>query len=375
MNKTHHDIPFRGALTLIASACLALSLTGCIQRDKAPDDSGSTTGGSTTGGDTGGGSSGSSCANLPSSTTSYKGGDTLGEELTLSIDPSSLAYTITIDDSEQRSAGTQVSGTLVELSGCQFTSDEAGAVFTIGANDAVQGGVQTVDGTSFAPLIAFGTTYNNASDPTAFNDVAIKFNVAGVQTTAGTTSGYGGSGRLRNAGTLQFCVDSSNGGFATYDSGCTDTEKGYITYNADRDAFDFYETDSTGSAVTEGGTLAGSMIIGMVNDVAVPVLLLRTSATDYGLRVITTQEADTTSGDADGSYLLTTSSGSAEDATMSGAALTIGTDTGTLAYNTPVSGVIEASGTLAGHLLYAGGVLTFSPTTSGAAAFEFGVQE
>ena len=79
----NHDISAaahrRPLLTLIAGACLALSLQGCIDRDHADDGSGSTTGGATTGGETtGGDTTPGACANLPATTTDYKGGDALG---------------------------------------------------------------------------------------------------------------------------------------------------------------------------------------------------------------------------------------------------------------------------------------------------------
>ena len=113
-----------------AAAALAFALQGCIKRDDPVDTggtTGSTTGGSTTGGDTPG-----VCAKLPSATTSYKGGDTLGEELTLTLNPSTLAYSITVDASAQRAAGTTRSGTLTALETCTYSSGENGAVFTVG---------------------------------------------------------------------------------------------------------------------------------------------------------------------------------------------------------------------------------------------------
>ncbi|MGH8505785.1 MAG: hypothetical protein ACRETM_07455, partial [Stenotrophobium sp.] len=149
MHNFHQELSIRGALALIVGACLSISLAGCIHPNPPISSGGSTPGGG-----------GSSCANLPSSATSYKGGDALGEELTLSIEPGTLAYTITIDAGDQRSAGTQVTGILTQLTGCQYTSNEAGAVFTLGAGGAVQGGIKTVSGSSFAPLLAFATTYN-----------------------------------------------------------------------------------------------------------------------------------------------------------------------------------------------------------------------
>lgn len=369
MNKQASRMRRAHTLTLMAGACLALSLQGCIQRDHHDD---SSSGGS--GGDGGGGTPPSVCANLPAATTSYKGGDGLGEELTLSLDPATLAYTINVDASVQRSAGTQRGGTLTQIDGCTYTSDEAGAVFALAANGVVEGGMQTPTGASFAPLIAFASTYNNSADPTAFNDIAIKFNAIGLQSDGTTNSSYAGAGRLRNAGTLQFCVDDSTG-FMVYDSGCANTAKGYITYNTDRNAYDYFATDPTGSAVTSGGTLEGSMIIGQVGDAIVPLQLVRESSTGYGLRLLTTQEAPLASGSADGDYAVVDSAGSNATATWSADAFSRAGTAATLAYDTPVAGVVEATGALNGHLLYAGGIYGFVPSSSGSAAFELGVQD
>lgn len=360
----------RGALALIAGACLALSLQGCIDRDHPDDASGGTTGGATTGGD--GGDTPSPCANLPAAATSYKGGDGLGEELTLSLDPATLAYTITLDASLQRAAGTQRSGTLTQIDGCSYTSEESGAVFTLAANGVVEGGVQTPAGTGFAPLLAFASTYDNAATPTVFNDVAFIFNAAGLQSDGTTTTGYAGAGRLRNAGTLQFCVDPA-AGFMVYDAGCTNTAKGYITYNATRDAYDYFATDPAGSAVTSGGTLAGSMILGQVDTAVVPLQLVRESATSYGMRVLTPQAA-LASGAADGSYAVVDSAGSNATANWSGADFSRAGGAATLAYDTPVAGVVDASGALAGHLVYNGGIYGFV-SAAGGAPFELGVRD
>jgi feruloyl esterase len=372
----NHDISAaahrRPLLTLIAGACLALSLQGCIDRDHADDGSGSTTGGATTGGETtGGDTTPGACANLPAATTNYKGGDALGEELTLSLDPATLAYTITLDASVQRTAGTQLTGTLTQLDGCTYTSEEAGAQFTLSADGVVEGGVKTPAGTSFAPLLAFASTYNNSADPTKFNDIAFIFNAVGAQSDGTTTSAYAGAGRLRNAGTLQFCVDDA-AGFMVYDAACTNTAKGYISYNADRNAYDYFATDPAGSAVTTGGTLAGSFIIGQVGAAIVPLQLVRESATSYGMRLLTAQ-GTLASGSADGSYAVVDSSGSNASATIAGSAFTRANASGTLSYDTPVVGIVEASGALAGHLIYAGGVYGFVPSASGGAMFELGV--
>ena len=298
----------------------------------------------------------------------------MGEELTLSVNPATLAYTVTVDASDQRAAGTQVNGTLTQLQDCRYSSNEAGAVFTFGASGVVQGGVQTVAGSSFAPLLAFATTYNNAAAPTAFNDVAQTFNAAGVQTTAGTTTSYGGSGRIRNAGTMQFCDATANSG--SWLNGCS-TEKGYFVYNSARDAFDYFATDPTQALVNNqtGGTPAGSMVLGVVNGINVGVFLRRVSATDFGMRLLTPQTS-LTSGTADGDYLVVDSSGGNASANWAGANFTRGTDTATLTYDSPSTGVVAAAGTnLTGNLIYGAGVYGFVPSSGAGPALELGLLE
>lgn len=374
MNTT---FAFTKLLRLSAVAALCLSLQACIDRDAAPDNSGGTTGGDsggTTGGDTGGGTPGV-CNHLPASTTRYKGGDTLGEELSLTLNPSSLAYTITVDASVQRSAGTQRSGTLTQLDDCTYSSAENGAVFTLGRGGVVQGGIAEPSGSSFAPLLAFASTYNNAATPAVFNDVALIFNAAGVQSIDGIRSRYGGAGRLRNAGTMQFCIGGDDGGFMTYVASCSNTQRGYITWNATREAFDFYDTTSVSeSAVTTGGTLSGSIIIAQVDGTTVPLMLVRESATRYGLRLMNTQQTALTDAAADGDYVTVDSSGGNGDAQLSGTTLTRGSSSGTLAYNAPVSGVVQLSGDVAGHLLYAAGIYGLALSSSGGPAFELGLR-
>src|SRR5262249_15972985 len=66
------------------------------------------------------------CPNLAASVTSYKGGDTLGEELTVQVDPATMAYTITVDASSTPRAPR--TGTLVSQGACSYTSGEGGAV-------------------------------------------------------------------------------------------------------------------------------------------------------------------------------------------------------------------------------------------------------
>lgn len=363
MRKFNSKSSFSPATMLVAGLVLVMSLTGCIRRETPDASSG---GGGTTPG-------GTPCGNLLAAPSTYKGGDALGEELTVSINASTLAYTITVDAGDQRTAGTQVNGTLTQLADCHYASEEAGAVFTFGANGVMQGGVKTVSGTSFAPLIAFNTTYNNASAPTAFNDVAAIFNAVGVQTTAGVTSSYGGSGRIRNAGTMQFCA-------GTYSANTCSTEKGYFTYNSTRNAFDYFSLSPTASfpSPPTGGTAAGSMVMGIVDGVYVQLFLRRVSATDYGMRLLIPQ-LSLASGNADGSYLVVDSDGSNSNATLSGSDFTRGTEVTTLTYDSPIAGVVTVAptspSTLAGNLIAAKGIYGFVPTGTGSAAFEMGLQE
>lgn len=357
------DIAAKPRLTILASACLCLALQGCIDRpgteDEGPVDPGDP--------------DPVACTHLPAAATQYKGGDTLGEELTLSLDPATLAYTLTIDASLQRNAGAQRSGTLTQLDSCSYSSAENGAVFTLAAGGVVQGGIAAPSGDSFAALLAFSSSFQNADTPTVFNPVASIYNFAGVQYDGSAAAGDGGAGRLRNAGTFQLCRDAATAGFTTYDAGCTDTAKGYLSYNAGRSAFDLYSTPADGGAVTTGGTLSGSMVIGLVGDgtVAFPLELLRASATSYGMRLYTPQQA-LASGTADGSYAVIDSSGSNATATLSGGSFSREGSSATLSYDTPAAGVVQAAGTLSGHLLYGSGIYGFVADTAGP-AFELGV--
>lgn len=350
--------------TALAVALLGLSLQGCIDSnngslDEDPGDPGNP--------------DPTVCTHLPEATVAYKGGNTWGEELTVSLDPATMAYVVTIDASLQRTAGTTRSGTLTPLAQeCTYASDESGAVFTLAAGGILQGGVNAPSGSAFAPLLAFRNTFQNVDTPTVFNPVAEIYNLIGTLSDGSTMQGYGASGRLRNAGTFQLCVDPT-AGFMIYAASCANTEKGYISYNSTRGAFDLFTTDPAGSAVTTGGTLTGSMVIGLVGsgETAVPLQLVRDSATHFGLRLYTPQ-ATLASGSADGSYAIVDSGGSNAMATLSGADYSRSAVAATLAYDTPVIGVVKASGALAGYLLHSGGILGFIPS-AGSPAFELGV--
>lgn len=143
--------------------------------------------------------------------------------------------------------------------------------------------------------------------------------------------------------------------------------------SAAHSAFDLFTTSASGGAVTTGGTLSGSMVIGLVDSVAVPLQLVRESATSYGMRLYTPQ-ASLASGTADGSYSVVDSNGSNTSATWSGANFSRDSVSATLSYDTPVLGVVQASGALSGNLLFGSGIYGFIPAAAGGAAFELGLR-
>lgn len=312
------------------------------------------------------------CPNLPAAVTTYKGGDSFGEELRVQIDPGTMAYTVTIDASLQRTAGTVRTGTLMSEGNCSYASAESGAVFSFGAGGVLSGGVNAPSGGGFAPLLAFQNTFQNAATPTVFNPVSNIFNAVGVQQGTGGTTAQALAVRLRNAGTFQYCRDAANG-FMIYDTTCAQTEKGYITYNGTRDAFDLFTTSPTGSAVTTGGTLTGSMVIGLVNGAAVPVHLVRESAANAGMRLFGLQQS-LVSGTADGSYALLSVKGENHDATVAGSGFNLAGAAAMLGYDTPVLGVAQADAGRPGNFIFNSGVLAFVSTDATKAALELGVR-
>nr|AER23905.1 tannase and feruloyl esterase [Variovorax sp. HH01] len=312
------------------------------------------------------------CPNLPAAVTTYKGGDSFGEELRVQIDPATMAYTVTIDASLQRTVGTVRTGTLVSEGNCSYASAESGAVFSFGAGGVLSGGVNAPSGGGFAPLLAFQNTFQNAATPTVFNPVSNIFNAVGVQQGTGGTSAQALAVRLRNAGTFQYCRDAANG-FMIYDTACAQTEKGYITYNGTRGVFDLFTTSPGGSAVTTGGTLTGSMVIGLVNGAAVPMHLVRESAANTGMRLFGLQQS-LVSGTADGSYALLSVKGENHDATVAGSGFNLAGATATLGYDTPVLGVAQADAGRPGNFIFNSGVLAFVSTDGTKAALELGVR-
>lgn len=312
------------------------------------------------------------CGFLPDAAASYKGGNTAGEELTLALDPDTLAYSITIDASVQRTVGTELSGTLTPVDECTYSTDESGAEFTLASGGVLQGGVTAGDGTTVLPLLAFADTFNNAETPTVFNPVAFIANVIGAQNDGATVLPYGGSGRIRNAGTFQLCRDEVSDRFVTYSPGCARTDKGYLNYNAGRDAFDLFTTDPEGSAVTSGGELTGSMVIGLVNGSAVPLQLVRESAASHGMRLFTPQDA-LASGVADGTFNTLDTAGGNARVSIAGADFSRGDTSALLSFDTPVSGVTEVDGGVSGNFLFSGGIYGFIPTAGDPPAFELGV--
>lgn len=292
-----------------------------------------------------------SCLNMPTVATSWKGGNTNGEELTVRIDPATLKYTVTIDASLQRAANTVRTGQLVSQGGCTYGSDENGAQFTLTGGGVLAGGVKPASGAGFLPLVAF---QNVAS---RFQDVADIYNVNGIQTAVadGTVTVRTGSARLRSsAATWQTCGATASGGFVTYDANCVNTTKGYIAWNATRNAFDYY----VGGTIAAGdGVLSGSLISGMVNGTPVPMILTR-STTAYGMNVYAQQSTTgLAAGAADGAYRVQATDGAQVAADLSGTSIVRGGVSGTLTYNAPVAGVIGATGGVMGAYLYNSGLL------------------
>ncbi len=315
------------------------------------------------------------CPNLPAAVATYKGGDSFGEELSVKIDPATMAYTVTVDASLQRTAGTTRSGTLVSQGQCSYTSGESGAAFAFAPGGVLLGGVNAPSGGGFAPLLAFQNTFENSASPAVFNPVANIFNTVGVQQGSGSAVAYAGAVRLRNAGTFQYCRSAAGnaGSFMVYDANCTETEKGYITWNGTRNAFDLRTTAPTGGATTTGGTLTGSMVIGLVNGAAVPMHLVRESATSFGLRLHATQ-LSLTAGAADGSYVMASVKGENAAATVAGTGFNLAGTTATLSYDKPVPGVVESSLGAPDHFLFNSGVLGFVSGAGTSAALQLGVR-
>lgn len=292
-----------------------------------------------------------SCLNMPSVATTWKGGNTSGEELSVRIDPATLKYTVTIDASLQRAPATVASGQLVSQGGCTYGSDENGAQFTLTGGGVLAGGVRPLSGSGFLPLVAF---QNVSSDYKAVADI---YNVNGIQTAVadGSVSVRTGSARLRSsAATWQTCAASAGGGFILYDAACTNTTKGYIVWNATRNAFDYY----VGGTIAAGdGVLSGSLISGMVNGKPVPVILTR-SASAYGMNIYAPQSTTGLAvGTADGAYRVQATDGAQINADLNGTSIVRNGVAGTLAYNNPVAGVIGASGGITASYLYNSGLL------------------
>lgn len=331
------------------------------------------------------------CPNLPAAVTSYKGGNSFGEELRVQIDPTTMAYTVTIDAShEPARVGTQRTGSLVSQGSCSYSSGESGAVFSFGAGGVLLGGVNPPSGTGFSPLVAFQNTFQNVSPSTDFRSVSLIFNAAGVeQVGAGATAAFSSAGRLRNAGTFQFCRSPASNSFMTYDQTCKNTEKGYLAYNTPRGAFDMYttSTSSSGTAETTGGTLTGSVVIGLVNGVSTPLYLRRVATAvpagdtssgaatviQPGLRLLAVQQT-LMSGAADGSYAMASVKGESREATVAGTAFNLGGAAATLGYDTPVLGVAQAGAGRPGHFIFNSGVMAFVSTDGANAALDLGVR-
>ncbi|MCJ0762604.1 tannase/feruloyl esterase family alpha/beta hydrolase [Variovorax terrae] len=320
------------------------------------------------------------CANLPVALTEYKGGNTRGEELTLAVDPTSLKYTITFTASLQRSAGTQRTGSLFAQGHCSYASAESGALFTFGAGGLVHGGVAAASGGGYLPLIAFRDTFANATVGSGFNSIATDYNAIGVDYSAtGTATPYAGTGKIRNAGTWQTCQAAAPApGFIMYDANCSPAGKGYLQFDATRRAFDLKLTSTCGGAgcpstPTTGGTVTGSIVVGLVGGSPVPLVLTRGTDGSSGLRLYAKQ-ATSLSGGGDGSYTLnSTDGGTNQAASVVGSAFSLGASGPlNLSYDTPVLGVAQTDEAQPGYLLFNSGAAGYF--SSGASAFLLGVR-
>lgn len=293
------------------------------------------------------------CANLPTAATTYKGGDTFGEELTVRFDPETMNYSITIDASLQRPAGTLRSGTLVAQNGCTFSSDENGALFTFTAGGVLTGGVAKVNESEFLPLLAFQNISND------YKTIADIYNVSGIQHSVSNNlaAPHSGSARLRSsAATWQTCQDPIGQGFIIYDANCTVNTKGYIAWNSAHNAFDYFVG---GTPTNKDGKLSGSLVSGMVNGKPVPLVLTR-SDTSYGMAFYAPQPAalPLATGAADGNYHVITTEVSQFDTELSGTTVFQANTYGVLTYNQPVLGVITGSGAIIGSYTTNGGILS-----------------
>ncbi|WP_332740236.1 tannase/feruloyl esterase family alpha/beta hydrolase [Hydrogenophaga sp.] len=305
------------------------------------------------------------CAHLPVALTSYKGGNTRGEELTLQVDPTTLAYTITIDASLQRTAGTQRTGTLLAQGQCSYASAESGAVFTFSAGGLVHGGVAAASGGGYLPLLAFRDTFVNTTAGAGFNTIAGDFNAVGADHSAGgTLTTSAGTGKIRNAGTWQTCqATGTPPGFMLYEANCSPATKGYLQYSAVRNAYELMLTSTCGGAgcpstPTSGGTVTGSIVAGMVGGNPMPLVLLRAAdASSSGMRFYAKQ-ATMLPGTGDGRYAMNSTDGAAVvDATVLGSSLTRGALADVLDFDTPVVGVAQTRAASPGHLLFNNGAL------------------
>jgi hypothetical protein len=312
------------------------------------------------------------CPNLPASVASYKGGNSFGEELRVQIDPATMAYTVTVDPSPRRAAGVVRSGTLVAQGSCSYTSAESGAVFSFGAGGVLSGGVKAPVGNGFAPLLAFQNTYDSTGT-SDFKAIANTFNAAGAVQDGTDATAYGAAVKLRNEGSFQYCRDAVTNSFMVYVANCAGTEKGYISYNASHGAFDVFTTPPGDPAATSGGTLSGSMVVGLVNGAMVPLHLVRESASRSGLRVLA-RLPGFSAGAADGNYAMLSVKGENHDATVAGSAFNLGGVAAALSFDAPVPGVAQADAGRPGNLIFNSGVLAFVSAPGANAALELGVR-
>ncbi|MET0311271.1 MAG: tannase/feruloyl esterase family alpha/beta hydrolase [Burkholderiaceae bacterium] len=305
------------------------------------------------------------CTNLPAAITEYKGGSARGEELTFAVNPSTLAYTVTINVSQQRAAGTVRTGTLFAQGNCAYTSNENGAVFTFAAGGLVHGGVAPASGGGYLPLLAFKDTNTLAAGP--YNAIAGDFNAIGVDySAAGVATPHAAAGKIRNVGSWQTCQSAAAPGFVTFDASCSPTMKGYLAPNTSRRAYDLMlTTTAAGSTPLAGGTTVGSVVTGLVGGNTVHLALMRLADGTSGMRLWGKQAA-TLSGSADGGYAFNATTGGANTAaSLVGGAFAFGGTGMNLTFDASVLGLAITDSAPAGYAVFnAGAAGYFSGASS-----------
>ena len=281
------------------------------------------------------------CPNLPATASTFKGGNSFGEELSVTIDPSDHGL---CRDHRREPAAHRRHAAQRFIGGARAMQlrqrRERGGVQLRAGRRAARRRQRSL-GRRFRSAAGIPEHLRERGHAHGVQPRGEHLQRGGRAAGTGVAAAQAASVRLRNAGTFQYCRDPVSGGFMVYDANCTQTEKGYISYNATRKAFDLFTTLPTGGATTSGGTLTGSMVIGLVNGSPVPLHLVRESAANAGLRMFSLQQS-LMAGAADGSYAMASVKGESHDATVSGSALNLGGAAAALSYDTPVPGAVQA---------------------------------